>query len=917
MLLGVGIFLDVIRHGRRCGPQDTPTALNTEFGWVLAGNTGPQADAQLVITHLTSVLTGDDLLRKFWEVEEKTIADCTLTLEERCAVDHFNSHHSRNQDGRFVVPLPKRSMAPKLGESRSQAVRRFLSFERSMHSKGVFPEVQKVMEEYFQQQHAEEVPPADLEKSREEVFYLPIHIVRKESSTTTKIRAVFDASAATSTGASLNSTLMVGPTVHPPLVDVLIRFRCHRVALIADVSRMYRAVLLTEADKDLHRFVWRSDPNEQLRDYRMTRITFGVSASSFIANMCIKQNATDFESEYPNAAKQVEESFYVDDYLGGVDSPLEAVKLQVEMHSLFQGGGFLLRKWNSSDPSVLQNIPVELRDSQASVVLSDSDQYTKTLGIEWNTTNDHFRLSVTELPPIECLTKRALISDVAKTFDVLGWYSPAIIKAKILLQILWLEKIGWDDLVPDAVLQEWSRWRRELPLLSAHHIPRCYYPKEVAITSTQLHGFSDASEKAYSGVVYLRMEDSTGAVHTSLIASKTRVAPIKRLTIPRLELNGALILARLLSHCKDVLDLPLNAVHAWTDSTVVLAWIQGDPRRFKVYVGNRVAQILDLTPADCWKHVRSGENPADCASRGIFPSELLEHDLWWKGPQWLLLPPSEWPKNNSATDDTQEGNDELSVITCNLATVEEPLIPTDKFSSFTRYKQVTGWIIRFIHNCKARVQASTPTDGCLTAQELDRAANYWYSVIRKAHFNHEMSILKANSARVPSSSKILSLNPIIDDNGILRVGGRQQKAKFSYNSRHPVIVDARHPLTKLLIKSEHLRLLHGGSLLVSASLFRNFHIVGGHRAIRSIVRSCVVCRRQAPKPKPQLMGQLPRERITPDIVFEHVGVDYAGPLYLKHGSIRKPTILKSYVSIFVSMSVKAVHLDSVSVGSLY
>ena len=368
----------------------------------------------------------------------------------------------------------------------------------------------------------------------------------------------------------------------------------------------------------------------------------------------------------------------------------------------------------------------------------------------------------------------------------------------------------------------------------------------------------------------------------------------------------------MLSHCKDVLDLPLNAVHAWTDSTVVLAWIQGDPRRFKVYVGNRVAQILDLTPADCWKHVRSGENPADCASRGIFPSELLEHDLWWKGPQWLLLPPSEWPKNNSATDDTREGNDELSVITCNLATVEEPLIPTDKFSSFTRYKRVTGWIIRFIHNCKARVQASTPTDGCLTAQELDRAANYWYSVIQKAHFNHEMSILKANSARVPSSSKILSLNPIIDDNGILRVGGRQQKAKFSYNSRHPVIVDARHPLTKLLIKSEHLRLLHGGSLLVSASLFRNFHIVGGHRAIRSIVRSCVVCRRQAPKPKPQLMGQLPRERITPDIVFEHVGVDYAGPLYLKRGSIRKPTILKSYVSIFVSMSVKAVHLELVS-----
>ena len=202
-----------------------------------------------------------------------------------------------------------------------------------------------------------------------------------------------------------------------------------------------------------------------------------------------------------------------------------------------------------------------------------------------------------------------------------------------------------------------------------------------------------------------------------------------------------------------------------------------------------------------------------------------------------------------------------------------------------------------------------PKDGCLTTSELTQAANYWYSVIQKQHFNNEMSILKSNRARIPSSSKLLSLNPIVDDYGILRVGGRQQNSRFSYNSRHPVIVDSKHPLTKLLIKSEHVRLLHGGSLLVSASLFRDFHIIGGHRTIRSIVRSCVVCRRRAPKPRPQMMGQLPVERITPDIVFEHVGLDYAGPLYLKRGPTSKPIILKSYVCVFVSMSVKAVHLE--------
>ena len=143
------------------------------------------------------------------------------------------------------------------------------------------------------------------------------------------------------------------------------------------------------------------------------------------------------------------------------------------------------------------------------------------------------------------MTKRSLVSDVAKTFDILGWYSPTIVKAKILLQMLWLEKIGWDDSVPEAIFQEWLKWRRELPLFSEHHI----HPREVTFVSTQLHGFLDATEKAYSGDVYIRMEDFNGVVYTSLITSKTCVAPIKRLMIPRLELSGTLILAQLLSHC--------------------------------------------------------------------------------------------------------------------------------------------------------------------------------------------------------------------------------------------------------------------------------------------------------------------------------------------------------------------------------
>ena len=228
-------------------------------------------------------------------------------------MQHFQANHRRSPDGRFVVPLPKKPGAGVIGESRSQAVRHFHALERSLIYKGRFQEFNAVMQEYLTLGHAEKVPVEDMEKDTGKVFYLPMHAVYKASSSTTKIRAVFDASAKSSSGISLNDTLQVGPTVHSPLIDVLLRFRTHRVALIADISKMYRAVELTEPDRDLHRFVWRSNSEDTLQDYRITRVTFGVSASSYAANMAVKQDAIDFAQDFPLAAETVDKSFYVDD----------------------------------------------------------------------------------------------------------------------------------------------------------------------------------------------------------------------------------------------------------------------------------------------------------------------------------------------------------------------------------------------------------------------------------------------------------------------------------------------------------------------------------------------------------------------------------------------------------------------------
>ena len=240
-----------------------------------------------------------------------------------------------------------------------------------------------------------------------------------------------------------------------------------------------------------------------------------------------------------------------------------AKKLQRELLSLFSCGGFLLRKWNSSDLTVLESTEPELCDSEGTHHISERRENTKTLGLEWNTKLDEFHLTLNETLPSDCITKRVLVSDIAKTFDVLGWFSPTIIKMKILLQRVWELR---DEPIPEGIRDAWRRWRTELHSLSKRPVPRCYFPKNAHIVSFQLHGFSDASEDAYAGVVYLRMVDTRDRVYSSLVVSKTKVSPIKRLTIPRLELCGAQLLSQLLHHVKTLFNIPLTDTFAWTDS---------------------------------------------------------------------------------------------------------------------------------------------------------------------------------------------------------------------------------------------------------------------------------------------------------------------------------------------------------------
>ena len=239
-------------------------------------------------------------------------------------------------------------------------------------------------------------------------------------------------------------------------------------------------------------------------------------------------------------------------------------------------------------------------------------------------------------------------------------------------------------------------------------------------------------------------------------------------------------------------------------------------------------------------------------------------------------------------------------------------MPTDQISSFIRLKRITAWVTRFVTNCKQKGATPRRLISSLTTQELLNAENHWLKHIQDTHFSTEISALE-NKAMVRNSSPLKSLNPFVDQSSkLLRVGGRHRLSDLSYKSQHPVILHGKHPLTHLLIRSEHLRLLHAGPTLLTVSLSRRFHIVGGRSLIRSITRKCITCRKFSSKPQPQMLGQLPPERITPGPIFDKVGIDYAGPVLIKYGYVRKPTVVKAYVCVFVSLTVKAVHLELVT-----
>ncbi|XP_055932043.1 uncharacterized protein LOC129962322 [Argiope bruennichi] len=474
-----------------------------------------------------------------------------------------------------------------------------------------------------------------------------------------------------------------------------------------------------------------------------------------------------------------------------------------------------------------------------------------------------------------------------------------------MLQELWKSKAAWDDPVPLTILETWTKFKQQSYNLNLISVPRFLGVDNNS--DIQLHGFCDASTKAFAAVVYLKSRQN----QVSLVSAKTRVAPIKQLTIPRLELCGALLLAELITAIEKALSFPIKERYLWTDSTIVLSWINRPPSKGNIFIQNRVNNILNLTSVSDWYHIPGKLNPADCATRGLFPEQLKNASYWWNGPDWIkqdfhpLVPSLKVLTTNLDEPDSVQ---EPTSVNADRNPLNDMLL---KFSSYTKLIRVFAWVKRFIQNCKATCLTSKSV-GLLQAEEVEASLKNLVKLIQQAEFYQEIKCFKLNKP-IPKSSKLLPLNIFLDKDGILRVGGRLSKhPTLPYDQKFPIIIPKRHHITPLIIRHFHQLSLHAGPELVLSLIRQKFWIPDGRSTVRREIKRCIACCRLNSKPSNPKMGDLPSSRITKSRPFEKVGVDFAGPLVTKCQHLRKATQFKSYLCLFICTATRAVHLELVS-----
>ena len=920
-----------------------PYAIKTLLGWVINGPLKGYSDEQSESDHPAATVNRisieriEELLNKQYshDFNEPTSEDKEEMSKDDERFMEIMKESVNLQDGHYILKLPFKKEDVSLPNNQCVAKQRILGLKRRFERNEKFHrEYTNFLSDVIKEGYAELVPEHQLDRSDGRVWYIPHHGVYHPKKG--NLRVVFDCGAEFR-GNSLNSQLLQGPYLTNSLLGVLTRFRQEPVAVMADIKAMFHQVKVAQDDRDFLRFLWWPEGNlkYELVEYRMTVHLFGASSSPSCACYALRKTAEDNQNSFPaEVIDTINSNFYMDDCLRSLPSEEEAVKLVKDLTAVCLKGGFHLTKWISNNRGVLLSIPEE----QRSKILHELDLYRdqlpveRALGLHWCVESDafKFKMSLKKQPH----TRRGILSVVSSIYDPLGFLAPLTLSAKLILQDLCRRSIGWDDQIATTLQQQWIKWLNDLERVTEFAMDRCLKPPDFGQpTNCQLHHFSDASERGYGTVTYLRMQNNHNRIHVAFIQSKARVAPLKPVTIPRMELTAALLAVRVDTMLKVELQLPLEKSCFWTDSTSVLKYIRNEDRRFQTFVANRIASIRRATNVSQWRYIHTTQNPADEASRGLMIDRFLANRRWIEGPEFLQKAEEAWPVNildSSIAADDPEVKKELMV---NAVIIEDTQTATQRlmsyFSDWNRLKKSVAWFLKIrkllqevVRKRKLLSQEIANISNKQMEQEMqqlkaafgvqiltpDDLVEAETSIIRFAQqerFPDEFAALSSGKCEVKKQSTIYKLDPILKD-GLLRVGGRLSKAAMPEETKHPVILSKDQHVSSLILKHIHEQLGHSGRNHVLSRLRRKYWITSANTATRKILSSCGFCRHHKGKLGEQKMADLPVERIIPDLPpFTNVGVDYFGPIEVKRGR----SLEKRYGVIFTCMACRAVHLE--------
>ncbi len=925
MLIGADFYWCFVTGEIRRGEKG-PVAIHTTLGWILSGPAGAsdvtqEASASLVATHTLRIDDGvtnkmlDATMKSFWDMESMGVETDALGDD---VSDRFISSVTR-RGARYEVSLPWRQEGyESLPTNYELSRRRLVGLLRRLRHN---PEILKKYDSTIREQLRDgivEVVEEEKAIGPGPVHYLPHHAVIRRDKETSKVRIVYDASAKSS-GPSLNDCLHVGPKFNQKINELLFRFRSYPVALVADIEKAFLMISVSPKDRDVLRFLWVEDPfseEDKLTRLRFTRVVFGVSSSPFLLNATIRHHLEAYRSTNPELGDLLSRSICVDDVVAGADSEDEAYQLYLDSKKILRQGSFNLRKFQSNSLRLQgrldQREAPPMTTSPASAIVPSEASYSeatiptepigqpgghKVLGVRWEPMEDQLIFDLTHLAERAVRiqpTKRNVVSVIGQIYDPLGYLSPVTIAFKILMQDVCKTKLGWDQPLTGDALAKWDALVRALRQSKPISMPRCYFD-EPADTAVRLYGFCDASMAAYAAVVYIARDGGT----PSFVVSKTRVAPLKTQSIPRLELMSALILSRLITSVATSLAprYQLQPHMCFTDSQVALCWIRGADKDWKPFVQNRAEEIRRLVPSDCWRHCSGKDNPADIPSRGLDPRELPLRRLWRHGPDWLRsevgynAPPTAEDLPDACAAELKGG----SVHTILLVQPTHSLglvIDVRRFSCTHKLYQVTSLVLKFLRLLKRQCESSE-----ISRQDITQAEEMW---LREA----QDGLLEDKKFPVWKTQFGL----FQDERKLWRCGGRIQNADLPYSAKHPVLLDKKHPLTVLIIRDAHRRVQHDGVRETLTEVRSRFWIISGRSLVRSTIHGCVTCKRfegghfQAPPHPP-----LPEFRVTESPPFTYTAVDFAGPMFTRdEGSSRKV-----WLALFTCCATRAVHLEIV------